>query len=256
MKITPAKHQHVSDEVRAAGVTDDSTSCYRLEQTKSLSSFLHSLFFSSSSTQSPVGQSETSSLHTAQNWARQDADSCCGFCASLRLWLHSHRIFNLLCFFFLLFLPENKRYCTDRRWTPPYLSERMSSTLLVEVKDRYVERKMVTKEESPMENEWRRWSTSFSSVPAFTHWERDIADWRTTGRNERGSYVSPQVWGLFCRSSPPVTHDSPSDCWGSHVAVWPPPCRSRRPPLPPPLWTVEQRNQVKSAFMCPHLGGE
>ena len=69
----------------------------------------------------------------------------------------------------------------------------MSSTLLVEVKDRYVERKMVTKEESPMENEWRRWSTSFSSVPAFTHWERDIADWRTTGRNERGSYVSPQV---------------------------------------------------------------
>ena len=100
MKITPAKHQHVSDEVRAAGVTDDSTSCYRLEQTKSLSSFLHSLFFSSSSTQSPAGQSETSSLHTAQNWARQDADSCCGFCASLRLWLHSHQIFNLLCFFF------------------------------------------------------------------------------------------------------------------------------------------------------------
>lgn len=38
------------------------------------------------------------------------------------------------------------------------------------------------KEESPMEKEWRRWSTSFSSVPAFTYWERETADWGKTGR--------------------------------------------------------------------------
>lgn len=63
-----------------------------------------------------------------------------------------------------------------------HLSVRISNTLFVVVKDRYVERKMVMKEESPIENEWRRWSTSFSSVPAFTHWERDTADWRQTGR--------------------------------------------------------------------------
>lgn len=43
---------------------------------------------------------------------------------------------------------------------------------------------MVTKEESPMEKEWSRWSTSFSSVPAFTHWERDTVDYRG-GEGER-----------------------------------------------------------------------
>lgn len=41
---------------------------------------------------------------------------------------------------------------------------------------------MVTKEESPIEKEWSRWSTSFSSVPAFTHWERDTDDWGERGR--------------------------------------------------------------------------
>lgn len=52
---------------------------------------------------------------------------------------------------------------------------------------------MVTKEESPMENEWSRWSTSFSSVPAFTHWERDTDNCRESkeeGQELGGAVIS------------------------------------------------------------------
>lgn len=48
-----------------------------------------------------------------------------------------------------------------------------------------MDRKMVTKEESPMEKEWSRWNTSFSSVPAFTHWERDTVDYRGARETDR-----------------------------------------------------------------------
>lgn len=44
---------------------------------------------------------------------------------------------------------------------------------------------MEMKDESPSEKEWRRWSTNFSSVPAFTHWERETVDWKSTGREEK-----------------------------------------------------------------------
>lgn len=112
------------------------------------------------------------------------------------------------------------------------------------------------KEESPIEKEWRRWSTSFSSVPAFTHWERETADWRKTGRKwgrqrtrkEVNVTANRRPFQSLCVHS--VTHDLPTDYWGLHAAVWPPLCRSLHPPLPPPQWTVEQRNRAKTAFMC------
>lgn len=40
-----------------------------------------------------------------------------------------------------------------------------------------------------MANEWRRWRTSFSSVPAFTDWERDTVDCMKTESKNRHSII-------------------------------------------------------------------
>ena len=49
-----------------------------------------------------------------------------------------------------------------------------------------MERKMETKDESLMEKACRRWRTSFSSVPAFTHRERNLGDCKQNARGQRG----------------------------------------------------------------------
>ena len=72
----------------------------------------------------------------------------------------------------------------------PHLSMRISRTLRVEVKERKVERKTAMKEESPMAKEWRRCSTSFSSVPAFTHCERETdLDCRRERENQSDTHL-------------------------------------------------------------------
>lgn len=91
-----------------------------------------------------------------------------------------------------------------------------------------------------MEKEWSRCSTSFSSVPAFTHWERDTVDYR--GREEETQEVGGAV-NLRVRQRPSglqICCDLPWDCWGRRAAAGPPLCRSHRPPPPPPPSTGEQ----------------
>lgn len=64
------------------------------------------------------------------------------------------------------------------------------------------------KDESPTEKEWSRWSTSFSSVPALTHWERETVDWskagRKRGRDRKRKEVNVCAYETF--SVCPISH--------------------------------------------------
>lgn len=47
-----------------------------------------------------------------------------------------------------------------------------------------------------MEKEWRRWRTSFSSVPALTCWERDVAGWEERGEDVRTELLGDTALSL------------------------------------------------------------
>lgn len=110
------------------------------------------------------------------------------------------------------------------------------------------------KDESPIVKEWSRWSTSFSSVPALTHWERETVDWSRAGRKRSRDRKTKEVNVCVCtcmRVCPSIyiVHVL-LGWWGLHAAVWPPLCRSLHPPLPPPQWTVKQRNNDLCEWLC------
>ena len=100
----------------------------------------------------------------------------------------------------------------------PHLSLRISRTLRVEVKERKVERKTAMKEESPMAKEWRRCSTSFSSVPAFTHCERETdLDCRRERTNQTPPPLAPSCCStcvLYIEIHLKTSVFSPVTCWG------------------------------------------